>query len=317
MQHWTTYWQNTKTLNSFAEGNQGLGYSGDIADFWRKIFETVGSHSSLLDIATGNGGLAVLALQLNETFQISAVDKADIQPLSLFNSKDDIFYLLQKINFYGNMPAENLIFNNETFDLVISQFGFEYTDLFPTIKQIHRVLKSNGKFVAMVHHTDSFISQDCRIGLKVLQLFLKDKGLMAKATDFANYCQILQKTPVLSESQLTQLRQKSALLLQSFKDTQNNLNDVERDWFNQVAKELVPFLANWRELTVEIVHNKSLSLHYFRERITEQLTVAWDNNNVKMLEAFCNKQGFKTSISTFELPEGKLCWVCDLMKIHV
>jgi len=41
MQHWNSYWSKTKSLNSFAEGEHSQGYTGDIADFWNRLFSTL------------------------------------------------------------------------------------------------------------------------------------------------------------------------------------------------------------------------------------------------------------------------------------
>ena len=87
MQHWTDYWKNTNALNSFAEGEQGSGYSNEIADFWNSQFKSLSKGSTLVDLGTGNGAVAVLAQLYSEAnqsnFQVYGIDAADIPPKKL------------------------------------------------------------------------------------------------------------------------------------------------------------------------------------------------------------------------------------------
>lgn len=314
MQHWDSYWQNTKTLNSFAEGEQGLGYSGAIAEFWHTVFASLSDNARLLDLATGNGGLALLALQANSSFQVSASDKANIAPLQLFNKQDSSYPYLKKIQFFGNMASEQLTFSDEAFELVTSQFGFEYAQPEPTLQQIHRVLSPGGKMVALVHHEQSFISEDCKVGLPVLDFFIGDNGLLPQAKEFASTCQQLQQFAELSFQQQQLLKQQSNKLLASFMSVQRQCHSNQLDWFNDVAKDLIPLLGNWQSLTVEVIDKLWLSLTHFSQRITDQLTATWDSNQIKLIKQLAVEQGFSVSYSTLDTKFGKLCWVFEATK---
>jgi ubiquinone/menaquinone biosynthesis C-methylase UbiE len=314
LQHWDNYWQKNKTLNSFAEGEQGLGYAGDIAKFWHTIFVDLKSNSKLLDLATGNGGLAVLALQYNIAFDVSASDKANIAPLQLFTQQDAIFKYLKKIKFFSNMPSEALTFADAEFDMVISQFGLEYAEPVSTLQQLHRILKPAGKLVALVHHAESFISSDCRIGLAVLQVFTDENGLLSTIKQFATFCEPLQKLPALTIAQQQLLKQRSDYLLASFKASQQVLSEEQREWFNDIAKNIVPLLGDWRSLTVLAVNKFMESLHYFSQRLADQLTATLSIEKIKTIQQLSEQQGFSVSISTLDTKEGKLCWIVQITK---
>lgn len=314
MQHWDDYWQRTKTLNSFAEGEQGLGYSGEIAAFWRSKFSELSDNACLLDLATGNGGLAVLALQFNQRFNVVASDKADIAPLQLFNEQDRHYSYLKKIQFFGNMASENITFAERSFDMVMSQFGFEYAQPEPTLLQLYRVLKPGGKMVALVHHNASFISDDCKVGIDVLSYFLKDGGLLAKAREFAGFCQQLPGPDKLSSEQRQLLKQHSDRLLASFVAVQRECDAEQQSWFNDIAKDLIPVLGNWQSLTVQIIESCWLRLNYFSQRLTDQLDATWDDSKMKLAEALAIEQGFEVSCTTLNTEFGTLCWVFEITK---
>ncbi|KKO50086.1 hypothetical protein VT06_03640 [Arsukibacterium sp. MJ3] len=314
MQHWDNYWQKTKTLNSFAEGEQGLGYAGDIARFWQQIFTTLQPNASILDLATGNGGLAVLALQTNDRFVVTATDKANIAPLQLFSRQDASYKYLKKIQFFGNMPSERLTFAAAEFDMVISQFGFEYAEPAATLQQLYRILTPVGKAVALVHHADSFISLDCQVGLAVLPVFTAADGLLAKAQAFAIFCKPLQQFTDLSAQQQQLLKQHSNLLLSAFMATQQLFSGDKLDWFNVMAKDLVPALSNWRCLSEDTITTLVHNLTDFKQRLTDQLAASWNTAQIKHIQKIAEQQGFVVSVATLDSAEGKLCWVFKLAK---
>jgi ubiquinone/menaquinone biosynthesis C-methylase UbiE len=214
MQHWDSFWSTTKSLNSFAEGEHSQGYIGGIADFWQVEFSGFPKSASILDLATGNGGLAVLAQQYDSNFNISASDSASIDPLSRFSSSSKNYQLLKKISFFSNMNSESLTFLQDQFDRVISQFGFEYAKPELALSEINRVLKYNGEFIALVHHRDSLISIDCRIGLAILN---KMNDLLSQLQEFGSLCQkIIYKNEPTAEQQI-QFKDKNATLIRLFK----------------------------------------------------------------------------------------------------
>lgn len=314
MQHWNSYWQNTKTLNSFAEGEQGLGYKGEIAQFWQQVFTAQNATAKILDLATGNGALAVLALQYNERFEVSASDQADIMPLKLFNEQDEVYPLLKKVSFYGNMPSEQLGFADEQFDLVISQFGFEYAQPELALQQVFRVLKPGGNFTALIHHSDSFITEDCRQGMRVLQHFMATDGLLTKVKAFATYCQQLAGVSSLQYEQQQELKQRSNKLLQTFIALQRELSEAQQDWFSLLAKDVVAVISNWRSLSVQAVDTLQRNMADFNQRLSDQVASAWSSDLVSRIIQTCNEFWSDSEVSCLSEQEGKLCWVLKLKK---
>ncbi len=82
LEQWDRYWA-YGNIHSFSQVSGG-NYQGAIADFWKSRFETLESESRILDIATGNGAIALLALESSDQrsahFEILGVDLADIDP---------------------------------------------------------------------------------------------------------------------------------------------------------------------------------------------------------------------------------------------
>lgn len=313
MQHWNSYWSKTKSLNSFAEGEHSQGYTGDIADFWNRLFSTLSQESTLLDLATGNGGLAVLAQQSNSSFMVFASDAATIDPLALYSAEDPIYPVLKKIKFIAEMTSEALTFPDQKFNLVMSQFGFEYAKTTEALEQIFRVLKSKGRFVALVHHQDSFISADCRDGLKVIERMMAADGLLEQLIDFARLCQSIIDKSNFTKQQKIEFDQKNINLLGLFKSLQQECaNEVELDWFNLLAKDLVPFMMNWQETNEAKVEQVQTNLYHFKLRIADQLKAAWSSEYAEKTTKLINLQGHAATCVPFDIAQGKLCWVLDV-----
>ncbi|MGB2740581.1 MAG: class I SAM-dependent methyltransferase [Cognaticolwellia sp.] len=314
MQHWNSYWSRTKSLNSFAEGEHSQGYVGPIADFWQTVFSTLPTSAKILDLATGNGGLAVLAQQYKADFDVSASDAASINPLAIYSSSDPIYQQLNTIQFFGNMPSENLTFNDKQFDCVISQFGFEYAKSEAALRQLNRVLKDDGEFIALVHHQDSFISVDCQIGLKVLDSLSQVGGLLTQLQDFGDFCQTIADKNQPSSEQQIKFKEKNANLLQLFKQQQHACNsEQELDWYNLIVKELLPAIIDWQNTDGKRVLNIIENLYSFQHRLQDQHTASWALSDVERIKSLLDSWTL-CDIDIIEIDEGILCWVIKAKK---
>ncbi len=120
---------------------------------WRKKAISAlpdGDSMYILDIATGTGDLAIDALKWNP--------KKDIQILGVDISPEMLRIANHKINLKGISQnfrveigdAENLDFLENTFDSVMVSFGARnFENLNQGLKEIHRVLKPNGKLIIL------------------------------------------------------------------------------------------------------------------------------------------------------------------------
>ena len=315
MQHWNSYWSKTKSLNSFAEGEHAQGYTGEIADFWQTIFNTFPTSATVLDLATGNGGLAVLAQQFGPDFDISASDAASVDPLVIFSPIDPCYQALKKIHFYGNMPSENLRFANGQFDRVISQFGFEYAKLDAALFEVNRVLRPRGEFIALIHHQDSFISADCQIGLKVLHQLNQPDGLISHLQDFGNFCQSIDNKEQLTVDQQTLFKQKNYFLLQYVKNQQSLYNvEAELDWYNQLLKELLPVIIDWRHTGTQRVIDICEKLYSFQLRLQDQCASTWSNLNIENMKSLSKNTWSLFEFDILQSETGILCWIIKVRK---
>lgn len=166
-EQWSRFWE-SGSLTTFI-GRFEDNYDGDVQAFWFLELRKLPDGARIVDLATGNGALALLATQYGKSndkdFQVSAVDYADIDPLAF--AKESQQEDMAAIEFIGNTRIEDTGLEAGSFDCAISQFGFEYGDPEASVREVSRLLAPSGaRFAAIMHHTDSDIMKQARDGLE-------------------------------------------------------------------------------------------------------------------------------------------------------
>jgi len=168
---WSRYWSHgfAHTL----EGSFDSGYSGVIADFWRRAAGSI-PDARVLDLATGNGAIAGMIASLLPRAAIDAVDCAALTPAL---PQD----LLARVRFHAGTTAEALPFPDGSFDLVTSQYGFEYTDFRRSVPELRRVMAPSAGVAMVMHHAHSALSAVARDEVVAYDWLLADGHLLDRA----------------------------------------------------------------------------------------------------------------------------------------
>ena len=172
---WSRYWEKG-TITTF-HGRFGENYDGPVRDFWHGLFVRLPGNARIVDLATGNGAVALLAAQHSyrqgSAFDIVGVDTADIDPARLFAGKAYAKHL-RRIRFLAKTPVAATTLPDSSQDLAASQFGIEYAETAPTVAEIDRILKPcNATFAAMIHHADSAIVRQAKDGVEQIVVCAK------------------------------------------------------------------------------------------------------------------------------------------------
>ena len=166
-EQWTRFWEKGTPTTFF--GSFDKNYDGKIADFWNSQFDKLLEHARILDLATGNGALAVLAAgyseQQKKTLSIIGIDSAEIDPSGIVRSQMNSI-VRGKIKFHSNRNMENTELEDHSVDLVISQFGFEYGDPEKVVEEASRVLKRKASIALLMHRRGSVIHRQSKDALK-------------------------------------------------------------------------------------------------------------------------------------------------------
>lgn len=172
---WTSYWA-TGGLHSCI-GSFAGNYTGAIGRFWADVFDALKPGQRVLDLATGNGALPLMLVErrAQDGLRIDAVDLAELSP-AWYRPE-----LHAGVCFHPGVAMEALPFEAGRFDLVVSQFGFEYADRGKALQECLRVLDGEGRLALVMHHAGSVLVEVGRVELANQTFLLGDSGLFPAA----------------------------------------------------------------------------------------------------------------------------------------
>lgn len=143
---------------------------------------------SVLDVGTGTGVVALLAAKkIAEGGKVHGIDLSEGM-LATATAKAEKLGLKEKVKF-SQMDAENLEFEAETFDAVVSLFALlHFPNPLTALKEIYRVMRPGGRFVVAVGSSPPLISLSGLIHrFKILpDLLRRSQGKQLVAPNFLN-----------------------------------------------------------------------------------------------------------------------------------
>jgi SAM-dependent methyltransferase len=179
LQHWEDYYRGG-ALASCPVGPDS-GYTQELRDIWVEFFSGLPEDARILDIGTGNGAVALIALETavaaGRRCEIHGTDLAQIDPP---RDVQDGARLFTGIRFHAQVATEQLPFEASSFDAVSGQYALEYTIVDRALREVHRVLKSGGRAQFILHHADSIVAQKARATLLQSALVLEETKVLRK-----------------------------------------------------------------------------------------------------------------------------------------
>ncbi len=186
-EQWARFWRNGD-VTTF-RGRFRHNYDGPVLEFWRRVFDETPTGARIVDMATGNGALALLCAQYAEAngrdFEITAFDFADIDPARDV-ADPALLAAAGRIDFRGRTRIEATGFGDDAFDLAVSQFGFEYAEADAGLREVDRIVAAaDARIALMLHHADSAIIAQARDGLDQVGL-CEQSGVPGIVNDLLN-----------------------------------------------------------------------------------------------------------------------------------
>lgn len=179
---WSQYWHYDRIASCF-DGAGQANYADDIAEGWRRFFDTLSNGARILDLCTGNGAAALIAAETARergvNFRIVAVDQADIDPASHVSRHGEDY---ASIIFLRGTEIEALPFPRAGFAAVISQYGIEYTDLDRSLPEAVRMLAPGGRLRFVIHAADGAVAHNSRLVMADADLLIQEIDLPGHAT---------------------------------------------------------------------------------------------------------------------------------------
>jgi len=256
-----------------------------------------GSH--VLDIATGNGAIAVLAAEVardsGKTLTISATDLAAIN--SNVSGDDDAVALRAKVKFRSHTPCEKQPFQDDSVDLVTSQFGFEYSDITRTVAEARRILKPGGQFIAISHHAESTLIKAAVIELNVYACALGELNIFGALRELFDALGTLDGTP-------EKLKEASARAQPYSKQVNEVMNEFRGRYPTEdCAQEMVATIGHLAQGAGQAGHRErlaavDLAADDFRcaeARLKDMVAAALDQEQIDGFTLIARESGFTSA----------------------
>ncbi|GAA4818008.1 hypothetical protein GCM10011365_12100 [Marinicella pacifica] len=182
--HWSEYWKSgvqTSLPSDFKKN-----YDGEIYAFWEGRVDDLSSGDHVLDVCTGNGAVALIiseiALQQNKSIKITAIDISEIN--TEFIQKNVAQKVWSQIDFISHCPLADIAKHvDDKYQLVVSQYGLEYTDLNITAEVIFNLIQFGGELAFISHSVDSDVFKYMQTEQSIYQ-WLSDIGIISTLSDF-------------------------------------------------------------------------------------------------------------------------------------
>ncbi|WP_075188119.1 class I SAM-dependent methyltransferase [Teredinibacter haidensis] len=293
-EHWSTFWQQGY-ITTFGV-SKPHNYDGTTLAFWRDHFLALPSRAKVLDIATGNGAIAAIAMDVSnkssKSFLVSATD------IAVINASVHGCYASVRngIEFHSNTPCEKQPFESHCFNLITSQFGFEYSDIGKTLVEVRRLLREGGRFVAISHHTDSELLKASRVELDIYREALDELDLFGF---LSGYFYTLG-TPEQNKNTEERGLRKATVGAQELNRRMNTFMSSHRK--DETAKGVVSAIVQLakvastksRDERVKLANNAEERFVQARARLKDMASAALDQNAIDQLTKAAMKLGFTT-----------------------
>ncbi|MDX2221097.1 MAG: class I SAM-dependent methyltransferase, partial [Rhodospirillaceae bacterium] len=191
---WDTYWHDSRINSTVAESGPAVEAALDA--HWRQFFDAMPDNAEVLDLACGNGAVALIAVQVardaGRAFRVHAIDAAAIDPPKFVAKYAD---LLRQIDFKPRTMMEALPYPPHSMDAVVSQFGIEYGELNKVAAEIGRVLKPGGQFAAIAYAANSGPVVAAASKMRQSQYLLNNTKIFDVAIAVIQALHNIEKTP--------------------------------------------------------------------------------------------------------------------------
>ncbi len=160
---WSEYWEKDGAAGGevFVSGQGGRHPA--LAEYWKAVFAGLSKGARILDVASGAGSIYA-HLDAEHGFDLHATD---IAAEALDALSERIAGVTTTV-----AGADELPFEDRSFDLVVSQFGIEYAGS-EAFAEAGRLVNTGGQIVALVHIEDGYVDSNNKAQLAEAEMLQK------------------------------------------------------------------------------------------------------------------------------------------------
>ncbi|SFC29813.1 class I SAM-dependent methyltransferase [Pseudoalteromonas denitrificans] len=299
--YWTQYWQGgaKSTLSDIDKSAYGI----EVSNKWSESIKEFCQQGAVLDLACGNGDLAVQACNvlqaLDKHNDVYANDYSEI----MLDKKVQGEFALKKVKWIPSTDAVNLPIESNCLSLAVSQFGFEYTNTNLVIQELSRVIYDNGHLCFLVHHDDSFICKQSKKEFKMYQDMLNVTKIYDATKNLLLELKITKETAI-TEKLRTTLNNKLGHLYDNYDD---------KSGLFELINLLKKLLANIESISIDEIESsistlERQSMAHFK-RLEHMISVSFSRETIEQLMLEFKKSNFmQVKLEELTTSVGLLGW---------
>lgn len=290
---WDSYWsQGYKTSFGALFNN---GYEGIIKNIWERFFINLTGANEVLDLCTGNASLLRLGKQTikaSSQIKLTGVDYADIRPQDSFGEEANIDLLF-------NVNIEKLPFRNNSFDYVISNFGFEYSDIKKSINEVARILKPGGKVLLVCHCFDSILIKSNSEELLLLEEMFEKNNVLDSLTGLIDALNTKEQNSLQKNTEVNSAYQNASEEAEKYRIALNaRLTDLAKNHHQALEESeflvFLKFLLNKNTKDkVEVLAQQKIALFHHKLRLKAMVDAALSCQTLESFASLLAPLGFK------------------------
>lgn len=266
---WTRYWAGGMTESCFM-GQTPVAFPST----WLEFARSLSPGARVVDLACGAGTVARQIQASSPSLRIDGVDFANTLPR------------LPGIQLHPNTKLESLPFEAETFDAVVSQFGFEYANVTQASAEAARVLKPSGRLCLIIHNSSGPAIADAKRRVQRLTEVKANNGILIAMRNLA----LAHKDGI--DTSATEMSAKAAW--QRLHDARDQ--DETTSWALSFSREL---LENWKRFEpAYLVDNSgkiSVEIALYAARIEAMVRAARDQSGMDTIADLFRDVGIEVS----------------------
>lgn len=301
-EQWSRYWR-SDSVTTFAR-QFNANYDGEFADFWFARFAKVPDRGSIVDLATGNGAIALLAAQFArdraKRFSIAGIDYAEIDPAGALARHAELAPLLGDVEFRSGVRIEATGLTDGSVDLLTSQYGFEYAERDAAIEEALRVLAPGGRIALILHHDESRVVELARDGLAQVQFCLQkeelDKRVVALVKVVGDARDAAARQALKNNPKAERLRQKLNASLARITERAKQYQDPE-GFIGVMVPRFTKVFGEYKDASMaqklQFLRETRGAFDAFRERMADLGSAALSPQAFDALVAQLERAGFE------------------------
>ena len=303
---WSLFWRqgHSTTFGDYYK----QGYEGAVAEWWQSKVDALTADSVVLEAGCGNCSLLPGLIASGIKARYIGVDLASVDISTV--ASEGLAESTIEVVLHPETPIEEIPETDSSVDLVASVFGIEYSNLDKSFPEVLRVLKPDGRFSALLHHTDSVVTG---MSARALEEY-NDADLQETIRALSIISEERDKTPSLAELKTNAAAEQSRKIINRLaekylSDTDPKTANATMFEFMTNALKFFKMMGASSEERRNFISSLAFEHQASNERFRQMVAVAFDDSGIEELKVTLRSLGFSGVRADVIHTDGKvLAW---------